>query len=46
MWLSPLKGAHLTLGQLDKTLPVDLDIIPTGGTENDKATWENSSLYT
>ena len=23
MWLSPLKGAHLTLGQLDKTLPVD-----------------------
>ena len=23
MWFSPLKGAHLTLGQLDKTLPVD-----------------------
>lgn len=22
MWFSPLKGAHLTLGQLDKTLPV------------------------
>jgi hypothetical protein len=26
MWLSPLKGAHLTLGQLDKTLPVDLSV--------------------
>jgi len=24
MWFSPLKGAHLTLGQLDKTLPVDI----------------------
>lgn len=24
MWLNPLKGAHLTLGQLDKTLPVDM----------------------
>jgi len=23
MWFSPLKGAHLTLGQLDKTLPVE-----------------------
>lgn len=26
MWLSPLKGAHLTLGQLDKTLPVDVSV--------------------
>lgn len=26
MWLSPLKGAHLTLGQLDKTLPVDKSV--------------------
>ena len=26
MWLSPLKGAHLTLGQLDKTLPVDIGV--------------------
>lgn len=24
MWFSPLKGAHLTLGQIDKTLPVDI----------------------
>lgn len=24
MWFSPLKGAHLTLGQLDKTLPVNM----------------------
>ena len=31
MWLNPLKGAHLTLGQLDKTLPVDLSV-----TDNDK----------
>lgn len=30
MWFSPLKGAHLTLGQLDKTLPVDI----SGGDEN------------
>ena len=27
MWLNPLKGAHLTLGQLDKTLPVDLSAV-------------------
>ena len=26
MWFSPLKGAHLTLGQLDKTLPVDKSV--------------------
>jgi len=26
MWLNPLKGAHLTLGQLDKTLPVDTSV--------------------
>lgn len=26
MWLNPLKGAHLTLGQLDKTLPVDMSV--------------------
>ena len=26
MWFSPLKGAHLTLGQVDKTLPVDLTV--------------------
>lgn len=26
MWFSPLKGAHLTLGQLDKTLPVDTSV--------------------
>lgn len=25
MWLNPLKGAHLTLGQLDKTLPVSIE---------------------
>lgn len=31
MWLSPLKGAHLTLGQLDKTLPVDLGATATIG---------------
>jgi hypothetical protein len=27
MWLNPLKGAHLTLGQLDKTLPVDKTVV-------------------
>ncbi len=27
MWLNPLKGAHLTLGQLDKTLPVDMSVV-------------------
>lgn len=26
MWFSPLKGAHLTLGQLDKTLPVNTTV--------------------
>lgn len=26
MWFSPLKGAHLTLGQLDKTLPVNTKV--------------------
>ena len=34
MWLNPLKGAHLTLGQLDKTLPVDMSNVAT--TKNDK----------
>lgn len=31
MWLNPLKGAHLTLGQLDKTLPVDMSAVATVG---------------
>ena len=33
MWLNPLKGAHLTLGQLDKTLPVDIDVTANKGIE-------------
>ncbi len=33
MWLNPLKGAHLTLGQLDKTLPVDLSVTGNDGIE-------------
>ena len=34
MWLNPLKGAHLTLGQLDKTLPVDMSDV--ANSHNDK----------
>jgi len=33
MWLNPLKGAHLTLGQLDKTLPVDKTVDVNAGIE-------------
>ena len=33
MWLNPLKGAHLTLGQLDKTLPVDIGVTANKGIE-------------
>lgn len=29
MWLNPLKGDHLTLRQLDKTLPVDIETAAT-----------------
>ena len=44
MWLSPLKGAHLTLGQLDKTLPVDLDFIPDGGSAKINEDIERGSI--
>lgn len=33
MWLNPLKGAHLTLGQLDKTLPVDMSVAANAAIE-------------
>ena len=36
MWFSPLKGAHLTLGQVDKTLPVDLTVPAEGTNPNTK----------
>lgn len=57
MWFSPLKGAHLTLGQLDKTLPVDVTVeanksIERGSfvyikaDENDTAISPRFALYT
>ena len=43
MWLNPLKGAHLTLGQLDKTLPVSIEKA-SGGTANPNMAIERGSI--
>lgn len=43
MWLNPLKGDHLTLRQLDKTLPVDLET--AAASEDNKKIERGSFVY-